>query len=174
MSSPEYSVTWNNPCFVLQNVQNCLKSWIEGGLLLHCRSCGLARWQRKRTPFFGDIFLAIVTPDSSSCGDFDKLKNATNLLSWVTLTLSLFGSSFFEQKTGGKVPSTLLPSRIQLYQAFTKWREIWYQGLKNLRRQGWLCNAIFLPNAGVLIRVNSPFWKKLPNKQTFCTYCSKH
>ena len=128
----------------------------------------------KEPLFFGDIFLAIVTPDSSSCGDFDKLKNATNLLSWVTLTLSLFGSSFFEQKTGGKVPSTLLPSRIQLYQAFTKWREIWYQGLKNLRRQGWLCNAIFLPNAGVLIRVNSPFWKKLPNKQTFCTYCSKH
>ena len=136
-SDMEQSMFCSSECSELFEIMN--KRWSFSSLSL----VGLARWQRKRTPFFGDIFLAIVTPDSSSCGDFDKLKNATNLLSWVTLTLSLFGSSFFEQKTGGKVPSTLLPSRIQLYQAFTKWREIWYQGLKNLRRQGWHCNAIF-------------------------------
>ena len=33
------------------------------------------------TPFFGDIFLAIVAGNlTSGMGDFDKLKNATNLL----------------------------------------------------------------------------------------------
>ena len=140
MKSPEYSdmeqsMFCSSECSELFEIMN--KRWSSSSLSVSLGG------NEKEPLFFGDIFLAIVAPDSSSCGDFDKLKNATNLLSWVTLTLSLFGSSFFEQKTGGKVPSTLLPSRIQLYQAFTEWREIWYQGLKNLRRQGWHCNAIF-------------------------------
>ena len=46
------------------------------------------------TPFFGDIFLAIVAGNlTSGMGDFDKLKNATNLLQ----SLDFFGLDFVTQ-----------------------------------------------------------------------------
>ena len=59
-----------------------------------------------RNPFFWHIFLAIVIAWQFKCGDFDKLKNATNLLH-SNLDFVTFWLKFFRTKDRWcKVPST--------------------------------------------------------------------
>ena len=52
---------------------------------------------KARNPFFCHIFLAIVIAWQFKCGDFDKLKNATNLLHF-NLDFVTFWLRFFSNK----------------------------------------------------------------------------
>ena len=61
---------------------------------------------KAQNPFFCHIFLAIVIAWQFKCGDFDKLKNATNLLH-SNLDFVTFWLKFFRTKDRWcKVPST--------------------------------------------------------------------
>ena len=62
---------------------------------------------KAQNPFFCHIFLAIVIAWQFKCGDFDKLKNATNLLHFNLDFVTFWLKFFFRTKDRWcKVPST--------------------------------------------------------------------
>ena len=78
---------------------------------------------KAQNPFFCHIFLAIVIAWQFKCGDFDKLKNATNLLHFNLDFVTFWLKFFFEQKTVGVKYHQLTTTKVVVvfccYLAFT-------------------------------------------------------